>query len=74
MAGDGEDGLTDGDDEAAMHDELCELGRPLVAVAAVPDEQFGEVGELCDGEVGGERGLTTLFADDAESDVGGLDH
>ena len=40
LGGDAEHGLTDADDEAAMDDELRQLGGPLVAVAAVPDEQF----------------------------------
>ena len=46
----------------------------LLAVAAVPDEQLGQMMELGDGEVGGERGLSTFFADNADADVGGLNH
>ena len=57
-----------------MDDELGELGAALVRVAAVPDEQFGQVVEMRDAEVGGEGGLAALFADDADADVGGLDH
>lgn len=57
-----------------MDDELRELGGSLVAVATVPNEEFYQVAELFDGEVGGERGLTAFFSDDADTDVGGLDH
>ena len=72
--GDAVDGLADGYEQAAVDDKLGELGRALVAVAAVPDEQLGEMVEVRDGEVSGERGLPPLFADDANADVGGLDH
>ena len=74
VGGDAEDGLRDGDDEAAVDDELAEFGAAFVRVAAVPDEQFGQVVELGDAEVGGERGLSAFFADDADADVCGLDH
>ena len=50
-----------------MDDKLRELGTPLVRVAPVPDQELGEVAELIDGEIGGERGLTTLLADDADA-------
>ena len=42
------DGLDDRDDQAAVDDKLRELGRPLVRVATVPHEQFGQVAELVD--------------------------
>lgn len=71
---DAEDGLTYGDDETAVHDELGQFGRAFVAVAPVPHQQFGEVGELRHREVGGERRLATFLAHDAETHVGGLDH
>ncbi|KAI7506240.1 hypothetical protein KC367_g2 [Hortaea werneckii] len=71
---DGEDGLGDGGDEAAVHDEEGEFGGAFVGVAAVPDKEFGDVRELGEGEVGGEGGLSALFADDAEADVRRLDH
>ncbi|KAI7091869.1 phospholipid-translocating P-type ATPase [Hortaea werneckii] len=71
---DGEDGLGDGGDEAAVHDEEGEFGGAFVGVAAVPDEEFGDVRELGEGEVGGEGGLSAFFADDAEADVRRLDH
>jgi hypothetical protein len=72
--GDAVDGLADGDDEAAVDDELAQLRAPFVAVAAVPHEQFDEVAELLDAEVGGERGLAAFFANDADAHVRGLDH
>ncbi len=74
VRGDAVDGLADADDEAAVHDELGELRRPLVAVAAVPDEELRQVVEGGDAEVGGEGGLAAFLADDADADVGGLDH
>lgn len=74
VCGDAVDGLADADDEAAVHDELGELRGPLVAVAAVPDEELGQVVEGGDAEVGGEGGLAAFLADDADADVGGLDH
>ncbi len=45
-----------------MHNELGEDGTPLVRVAAVPEEQTREVAEFGEGEVRGERRLTTFFA------------
>ena len=57
-----------------MDDELGQLGAALVRVATVPHEQFGQVVEMRNAEVGGEGGLAALFADDADADVGGLDH
>ena len=74
VVGDGVEGLGAGENEAAVDDELGEFGRALVGVAAVPDEEFGDVVEVCEGEVGGEGGLAAFFADDADADVGGLDH
>lgn len=74
VRGDAVDGLADADDEAAVHDELGELRGSLVAVAAVPDEELRKVVEGGDAEVCGEGGLTTFLADDADADVGGLDH
>ena len=74
VVGDGVESLGDGDDQPAVDDELGEFGRAFVAVAAVPDEEFGEVVEGGDGEVCGEGGLAAFFADDADADVGGLDH
>lgn len=59
--------LDDRDDETAMDDKLRELGTPLVRVAPVPDQQLREIAELVDREIGGERGLTTLLADDADA-------
>lgn len=57
-----------------MDDKLRQLGAALVAVAAVPHEQLGEVEKLLDREVGREAGLPALLAHDAHADVGGLDH
>ena len=72
--GNAEHGLTDADDETSMDDELGQLGTSLVAVPTVPDQKFGQMAELLDGEVGCEAGLMALLADDADADVGGLDH
>jgi len=74
LGGNAVDGLTDGDDEAAVDDELGEFGGPLVRVAAMPDKEFDQVAELLNAEVGGERGLAAFFADDADAYVRGLDH
>jgi len=52
-----------------VDDELGELGAALVRVAAVPDEELGEVAELVDREVGRERRLATFLADDADACV-----
>lgn len=57
-------GLSDlhgGDDHAAVHDELAQRRRALVAVAAVDHEQPPDVLELRDGEVGGQRRLLSLL-------------
>ena len=62
-----EHGLHDRDDETAVDDELRELGRAAVRVASVPKQEFGEVAELDDGKVGGERGLFAFFAYDADA-------
>ena len=59
--------MHDRDDETAVDDELCELGRAAVRVASVPKQEFGEVAELDDGKVGGERGLFAFFAYDADA-------
>lgn len=48
-----------------MNDELREFGGTPVGVAAVPEEELCEVGELGEGEVGGEGGLFAFFADEA---------
>lgn len=74
LRGDAVHGLADGDDQAAVDDELGQLGAALVRVAPVPDEEFGQVVELRDAEVGGERGLAAFFSDDADPNVRGLDH
>lgn len=74
MRGDAVDGLADGDDEAAVDDELGQLGGPLVRVPAMPDEQLREMVEAGYGEVGGEGSLTAFLANDADTYVGGLNH
>ena len=43
--------LARADDEPAVHDELRQLGRPLVAVAPVPHQQLRQVVEGSDAEV-----------------------
>ena len=67
-------GLADGDEQAAVDDELGKLGGALVTITAVPDEQLGEMVELGDGEIGGEGGLPAFFSHNSNADVGGLDH
>lgn len=62
-----EHGLHHRDDQAAVDDELGEFGGAAVRVAAVPHEEFGEVAELGDGEVGGEGGLFAFFAHDSDT-------
>ena len=47
----GEHGLDEGDDEAAVEDEMGEGGGAQVAVAAVPQDEGLAVGELQHGEV-----------------------
>lgn len=74
VAGDAVHGLAGADDETTVHDELGEFGGSFVGVAAVPDEEFGEMVELCDAKVGCQGGLTTLLTDNADSDISGLDH
>ena len=63
----GEHGLHDGNDQPAVDDELRELGRAAVRVAAVPEEELREEAELRDGEVGGEGRLFALLADDTNA-------
>lgn len=59
--------LNNANDQPSMNDKLGEFGRALVRVATVPEEEFGQVRKLVDREVGGERGLTTFFADDTDA-------
>jgi hypothetical protein len=54
-----------------VDDELGEFRRALVRVTTVPEEEFGQVGELVDGEIGSEGGLTAFFADDTDACSGG---
>ncbi|GIX66376.1 anonymous antigen-7 like protein [Babesia caballi] len=69
-----EERLHDGDDHAAVDDEVGQRGRALVAVAAVPEDQPLDVVEVVDGVVGREAGLQALLAHDADPDVGLHDH
>ena len=50
-----------------MNDKLRELRRALIRIAAVPDEQFGQVAELVNREVGRERRLASFLADDSDA-------
>ena len=61
--------LDDGDDEAAVDDELRERRRAQIAVAAVPQHEAAQVRELRHREVGGERSVLPLLALDADADV-----
>ena len=70
----GEDELYEGDDEPAVDDELRERRRAQVAVSPMPQHEAGEVRELRDREVGGERRLPPLAPLDADAHVGGVDH
>ena len=74
LEGNAEHGLAHGNDQATVNDELGELRAALVAVPAVPHEQLCQVVELLDGEIGCETGLATFLADDADADVGSLNH
>ena len=66
--------LAHADHEPAVHDELRQFRRPLVAVPPVPHEQFRQVVERRDAEIRRERRLPPFFAHDADPDVGRLDH
>lgn len=66
--------MGDADDEAAVDHELREFGAALVAVPAVPDEQFRQVAELRHGKVSREAGLLSFLSDDADANICGLDH
>ena len=61
--------LDDGDDESTMDDKLGELGRPLVRVATMPNEELGQVAELVDRKVGRKRGLASLLPNDPDACV-----
>lgn len=50
-----------------MDDELREFRRAAVRVAAVPEEELGQVAELVHGEVGGERRLFAFLSDDTDT-------
>lgn len=50
-----------------MDDELGEGGGATIGVATMPEEEGGEMGELGDGEVSGEGGLSTFFAYNANA-------
>ena len=66
----GEDELYEGDDEPAVDDELRERRRAQVAVSPMPQHEAGEVRELRDREVGGERRLPPLAPLDADAHCG----
>lgn len=55
-----EDRLHDGNDEAAMDDELTKGGRTLVTIAAVNEQQARQVWKLCDREICCQTGLPPL--------------
>jgi len=59
--------LYDRDDQPSVDDELSQFGRTPVRVPTVPHEQFGQMTELDDGEVRGERSLFALFPDDTDT-------
>ncbi len=50
-----------------MDDELRELRRSAVRVAAMPEEELGEEAKLRDREVRGERALFAFLPDDADA-------
>ena len=74
VGGDAVHGLADGDDEPAVDDKLRELRTTFIRVAAVPNKELGQMVELGDAKVCGQRRLATFLADNADTDVGGLDH
>jgi len=47
-----------------MNDELSELGRALVGVSTVAQEEVCEMTELIGGEIGRKRGLFAFLSDD----------
>lgn len=57
-----------------MDDELREHSGSLVALTTVPKDQLVKVLELVDREVGSQRRLLTLFADNTDANVGLEDH
>jgi hypothetical protein len=67
-------GLAHADDQSTVNDELCQFGGSLVAVTAMPDEEFRDVAELRDAEIGRQRCLSAFFAHDTATYIGGLDH
>jgi len=50
-----------------VDDELGKLRRTAVRITSVPHEEFGEVTELGDREVGSERCLLPFFSNDPDT-------
>jgi hypothetical protein len=50
-----------------VDDELSELCRTAVRVAAMPHEELREVAELGDGEVGSKGCLLSFFSNDSDT-------
>jgi len=74
LARNAEHDLAHAHNDTPMDDELREFGTALVAVSAMPDEEFRQISELHDGEVRGQGSLLAFLANDADSNVCGLDH
>lgn len=69
-----EDGLNETDNHATMHNELRQGSASLIGQTTVPDDEFLDVTEFGDREIGSKRGLHAFLTHDAETDVSLLDH
>ena len=74
LARDAEHCLTHRDEETSMDNELSELRTSLIAIPPMPDEQFSQMAELGDGEIGRERGLSAFFSHNTNTHVCRLNH
>jgi hypothetical protein len=74
LARNAEHDLAHAHDDTPMDDELSEFGTALVTVSAMPDEKFRQISELHDGEVRGQGRLLPFLANNADSNICGLDH
>jgi hypothetical protein len=59
--------LHDGDDETSVNDELSELRRTTIGIAAMPHEQFRQKAELRDRKIGGQGCLFAFLSYDANT-------
>jgi hypothetical protein len=54
--------------------KLGKFSAPLVAIAAVPDKELGEMAELVDRKVRRQARLSPFLAHDSDPHIRGLDH